>query len=316
MQIAHAETKIRMKQGGMFMSDLKTRIGLWLLKNGRKLEIETYRYLYDHGTKEEVIQALKTYQNEDGGFAHGLEPDYWTTASNPIDTWTAIHTLRLLDLPKDHGMIESTLSYLEHTPYKENGMYFFRIPENNAFPHAPWWHYDDENRISGYNPTASLVGFILRYADKDSSLYKEAYVTYETMIERFMGSPTDEVHELRCFIELYLDLHGTFDLEPVREKLSRQVEKIINPDINAWFTTYTPTPTQLIRSPETPGYERIRDLLHQEIDMIRKHLEKELSWGVTWSWGQYEEAFEKAKKDWESVLALGSLLLFDRFDRA
>ncbi|MFP4177216.1 MAG: hypothetical protein ACLFTZ_00475 [Acholeplasmataceae bacterium] len=298
------------------MSNLTERIGSWLVRNGRELEVETYRYLYGHGSKESVIEALKTYQNEDGGFAHGLEPDFWTPTSNPIDTWTATNTLRLLDLSPEHEMVRTVLSNLAATPYKEKGIYYFRIPENNAYPHAPWWHYTDENRISGYNPTASLVGFILRHADRASSLYEEAHATFETLIEDFQKRPTDEVHELRCFIELYLDLYDIFDLTELQRKLSEQVERIVDHDENAWFKTYTPTPTQLVRSPETPGYERIKDLLHREIDMIKGFLEQELRWHVTWSWGQYEEAFEKAKKDWESVLALGSLMLLDRFDRA
>jgi hypothetical protein len=109
-------------------------------------------------------------------------------------------------------------------------------------------------------------------------------------------------------------LQDSFDLENMRDQLSRQVKKVVNPNPDEWFSTYTPTPTQLIRSPETPGYERIRDLMHKEIDMIASHLKRELKWNVSWSWGQYEETFEKAKRDWESVLALGSLMLFDRFE--
>ncbi|MFW6319526.1 MAG: hypothetical protein ACOC1L_05020, partial [Bacillota bacterium] len=140
------------------MDNLHTSVITYLETHGRELEKAKYNYFFNGGSKDAIISALKSYQNNDGGFAHALEPDFTTEESNPIDTWTAIKTMRLLDLPKNHPLIIDTLHYLDQTPYNENGFYYYAIPSINDTPHAPWWHYNETRRIQGYNPTASLVG--------------------------------------------------------------------------------------------------------------------------------------------------------------
>ena len=49
-------------------------------RNARPLDFARWKFLFENGSMEQVLSALETYQNEDGGFGNGLEPDCW----NPI----------------------------------------------------------------------------------------------------------------------------------------------------------------------------------------------------------------------------------------
>ena len=43
----------------------------FVYKNARPLDLARWKYLFEGGSKEDVLTALAAYQNEDGGFGHG-----------------------------------------------------------------------------------------------------------------------------------------------------------------------------------------------------------------------------------------------------
>ncbi len=45
----------------------------FIYKNARPIDMARWKYLFENGSKEAVLEALSTYQNEDGGFAHALD---------------------------------------------------------------------------------------------------------------------------------------------------------------------------------------------------------------------------------------------------
>lgn len=47
----------------------------FIYKNARPLDLARWQYHFENGSREAVLQALQVYQNEDGGYGHGLEPD-------------------------------------------------------------------------------------------------------------------------------------------------------------------------------------------------------------------------------------------------
>lgn len=293
---------------------IETGVKTWLKEYGRPLEKAQMEYTFSSGSQEEVIEALQHYQNKDGGFAHGLEPDFWTLESNPIDTWTAIQVLRSLDLVSSHPLIQSTLRYLEVTPYQEENRYFFRVPDNNNHPHAPWWHYTETTKIEGYNPSAALYAFILKHEPNETPFYHRIHAAFITMVNMFLRQPTEEMHELRCMSEALVELEGQFNLRAFREKIAEQVIKVIEPDSNRWFTDYCARPSQLIESPQSPGYEALQQLVIQEIDLLKKRTNAEGVWDLNWSWAEQDPvAFAKAEKDWQSIMAYNMLIRIKRF---
>ena len=58
----------------------------WMHRNARPLDLARWQYHFESGSAEAVLQSLSAYQNEDGGFGHGLEVDCWNPASAPMQT--------------------------------------------------------------------------------------------------------------------------------------------------------------------------------------------------------------------------------------
>ena len=58
----------------------------WMKRNARPLECVRWAYLFEEGSREDVIKMLSAFQNDAGGFGHGLEPDSMLPDSNAVDT--------------------------------------------------------------------------------------------------------------------------------------------------------------------------------------------------------------------------------------
>ena len=61
----------------------------FVYKNARPLELAKWQYHFENGSREAVLETLACYQNTDGGFGYGLEPDYWNPHSSPSQTYEA-----------------------------------------------------------------------------------------------------------------------------------------------------------------------------------------------------------------------------------
>ena len=72
------------------------KIKEFIFKNGRLLERRLFSFFFEKGNKDAVIKALVAYQNLDGGFGNGIEPDLLCPDSTAIGAETAMYILDLL----------------------------------------------------------------------------------------------------------------------------------------------------------------------------------------------------------------------------
>ena len=285
---------------------------------GRPLEIALLNYYFFEGALDDVLRELVKYQNQDGGFGHGLEPDFLNPYSSPMQCFTAAHYLRSLYLPDNHPMIKSLLNYLENTYQKETKRWLNSIPSNNDYPHASWWSYDENPQIS-FNPSASLAGFIFLYANPKDRVYTYAKeVIYDALLYLNLQNEPIEVHELRCLIDLGNDLFhlGEEILSPtLKEAFFHHIDQVIEKDEERWFTRYSAKPTSLLK--EFPSFysSEYHQLLLRELEIALQNRDRDGLWPVTWSWGEHSLAFEESKKAWKGIIALEYLMLMKKLNQ-
>jgi len=134
---------------------------------GRLLDAVLMQYALGEGAGTDALVALAPYQNDDGGFGHGLEPDLRTPASTAIATSTALQILRRIRAPADHPLIEDVVAYLVATVDRDLGVWPIIGPEVDEAPHAPWWHYGPDLAAAWngfrFNPTADLLAGLIDY---------------------------------------------------------------------------------------------------------------------------------------------------------
>jgi len=161
--------------------DVYTRIRQWVYLHARFLDMARWRYHFEGGPANDVLHALSFYQNDDGGFGHGIEYDCLNPNSSPVQFfWGAAGILREIGCDaKDHPVMRRIIEYFENCPYVTETGCWYAIPSNNDYPCNPWCLYTTEPRFPGdwlpeENVNAGAVKFALTYCDEDSGLYRKA----------------------------------------------------------------------------------------------------------------------------------------------
>lgn len=174
----------------------------FIYKNARPVDLARWQYHFENGSREAVLQALQVYQNEDGGYGHGLEPDHWNPNSTPIAVWEACRILRELEcLHSTNPQVQGILRYLASGKEFSEGKWFNQVPSTVSYPHAIWW--ESPVGVPADNPTVSLAGTILRTGE--TTLYQKAQAIAETAVASFLNEPTSEMHTLVVYLELLQD---------------------------------------------------------------------------------------------------------------
>src|SRR5215472_6999881 len=86
----------------------------FLLSQARLLERRLFATAFLGQSGTHVIDALRGYQNDDGGFGHGLEPDKRCPASLPIDVEAAFQALAAAG-SVDQEMVNRACDFLART---------------------------------------------------------------------------------------------------------------------------------------------------------------------------------------------------------
>ncbi len=298
----------------IFNSNTYKRARGFIYRNSRPLTLALWQYHFEGGTKAEVIRILSYYQNIDGGFAYGLEADSFNPNSSPIQTWCALGILQSLgDIDVQSPMVNSVLYYLENSPSFDGDFWIPVVPSNNCYPHAPWWHYN-ENYAPNYNPTASLAGFYVAYGDKDSKFYSKALKIAKTAIKHFLALENVENHLLNCIIELYNYVKGIIELPANFEsQLNYHITKNIEHDVSLWGN-YVAKPSMYLKNNQF--YKGNEDIVKKECDYIIASQLESGAWNTTWYWDNYPEYFEISKLYWQGEITLINILFLKNFCEA
>lgn len=278
----------------------------WLYRNGRPLDVARYEYLFLNKNKDLVEKILRSYQNPDGGFGHGLEPDSQNPFSSPIQGWTALEIIEELELDGNHLIVKDLLDYFINKAPKKDDFYLATIPSNNSYPHASWWTYSSEGSIWGYNPTIAIAGFIYVYSLENDDVENSKKVIQKA-IDDFCKNPSNNMHELRAFLEMVnriKDLSKFNNHQLFLEKLLEQIDFNIESNSDLWFKTYCVRPLQFFDKPNLFGYQKFETLAIKEAQMILSFLNKEGYWDITWDWDDYPEFKLVAKRDWQSIMII------------
>ena len=106
-----------------------------------------------------VVDALRGYQNQDGGFGQALEPDTRCPASLPIYVETAFQALATV-ATVDRSMVLRACDFLARSAAEAGagGAVPLAFPIIESFPRAG--HWTEWTYEPGLNPTAGLVGLL------------------------------------------------------------------------------------------------------------------------------------------------------------
>jgi len=141
------------------MDDIFAAGDRFLLTHARLLERRLFATCFRGQPATHVIDVLRGYQNDDGGFGHALEPDVRCPASLPIFVEIAFQALATAGTV-DADMIGRACDFLAAAAAScgTDGAVPPAFPVIEAFPRAA--HWTDWTFQPGLNPTAGLVGLL------------------------------------------------------------------------------------------------------------------------------------------------------------
>ncbi|MBS4197080.1 hypothetical protein [Lederbergia citri] len=295
----------------------------WIKRNARPLEVARWEYVFEGGSRDNVIRYLAAYQNEDGGFGHGIEPDFWLPSSSPMATWTAGQMLVEIGANENEEIIGKMIKYLVNTADNVTGMWQSALPENNQYPHAPWWHWNEgvqENWM--FNPGVELAAFLVQWSPEHDEASQIAWNSIEKAVERLMNASEMDRHEVNNYQQFLkimqahkemFHTHTDYEFDAVSDKIMSFAEECIEHNTSEWSSGYKVLPLDIIDSPEHPLYPKFKELVEQNLKFFMEEVSDEGIWEIPWSWGSYPEEFPIARRYWQGILAVNRYKILQTF---
>lgn len=289
------------------MDDAFTAGDQFLSKQARLLERRLFATCFLDAPATGVVDALRGYQNDDGGFGHGLEPDKRCPASLPVDVEVAFDALSTAGA-RDEVMVHRACEFLARTAAEAGagGAVPLAFDVIEAFPRAA--HWTEWTYEPGVNPTAGLVGLLYKLGIEHPWMTQATKYCWDKLES---GQVLDDVH---TFSEALIFLEHV----PDRERADRCADEL------AGRIAEVPG---LHLDPEAEGYglsplhfapmagSRWRGLFTAEqigADLTKLAGKQQPDGGWTISW---EPPSEASELEWRGIVTLDALRTLTSYGR-
>lgn len=274
-------------------------INNWMQRNARELELTIWKCLFMNESAKKVADALLPYQNPDGGFGKGLDPDNWNINSVPYACFCAIGTLDMVKFyDMNHPVYLGIKKYLEETGIKG---WIFTIPSNKDYPHASFYNYDKEyNNVESLGIVLSFSAFVLEYME-DSSIYDSVIEGLSSFINKLYENDLGDMGA-SSYIKLVdtmkrLNISG-YDYDDIENKLSIIVNEQMQKDEKMW-EGYGYRPSDFIQSKNSCFLIGNEEVVEKECKFLLRTLPSNDVWPVSWCWFENAKQYPK-----EEILSL------------
>lgn len=267
-------------------------------REARLVENRLFAAEFEGADPAGVVDALRGYQNADGGFGHGLEPDKRCPDSLALDVQVAFETL-LTAGARDDQMIGRAVDWLQSiaTP---DGAVALCGPAVEGYPRAE--HISEWTYEPSLNPTAALVGQLYRFGFEHP--WREKAAAW-CAAELAKGFPED-AHAMHVSME-YLEHTEDVDLDKIRDwlpKLSWYRADAADPSYGVTPLHFAPTPDSFWR----PLFDDAQ--LEAHLDRLIADQQPDGGWALTW-----EPPSTAATLEYRGIVTVSALKTLKAYNR-
>ncbi len=279
----------------------------FLMRQGRLVERRLFATCFLGAPPSGVVDALRGYQNDDGGFGHGLEPDKRCPASLPIDVETALAALATAGAV-DQPMVLRAADFLACTSAEADagGAVPLAFPVIESFPRAE--HWSDWTYEPGLNPTAGLVGLLHQLGiDHPWRAQGEAYCWERLAVGNVPGG-AHELSEVLIFLEHVPDRDRAAEhIAAITGDLAAVPLLQLDPDALG----YGLSPLDLARTADSPWRALFTDeQIDAHLDRLQRDQQADGGWPITW-----EPPSEASALEWRGIVTLRALRTLAAYGR-
>src|SRR3954451_24580946 len=91
------------------------KVSIFVRDHARPLDRALFDFHFYNGPASAVIREVVAFQNKDGGFGHGIEPDLKTPNSTPLATSVGMQYLDAVGAEPDEASVRMATDYLANT---------------------------------------------------------------------------------------------------------------------------------------------------------------------------------------------------------
>ncbi len=297
----------------MITDEQITRIEKYIEENSREIDRVLYNFHFKDGKASAVLNSLKKYQNDDGGFGNAIEPDFRLPKSTSLGTWMALKIITEIDSYPISETTHRGLNYLVNTYDEERNGWAIVIPEVDEYPHAPWWEYETAiNHFGWGNPSAEILGFLIKYSH---SIDAESIVgsMKEKALTRVHEVNPSSFHEILNFKALF-----HFADDELKKQLKVPLERLITKAVvlnHEEWKSYVATPLKFLSSPNDPFINIFEtEIINANLDFVMAGIVDGDHWEPNWNWSdKYPTEWEMAKQEWCGSLTVQNMLTLRSF---
>lgn len=276
----------------------------FIWENGRLLERRIFEYFFFGGSKSHILNAIKSYQNEDGGFGQALEPDLRTPESQPLYVEFGLRTLYEAKI-QDSELAYKVCDYVSRNADLNSGIPTITA-SSRRFPRAR--HWDNEiNEQPSFDRFTSLVGLLSWQGIKHPWLDNAVGVCLNNISStRYEDSHT--ILNAFCLLE---GLPQTDKIQMLFDKLSEELFQANFFCLEAPPRTYGLTPLDF--APTSDSYCRnifSDEIIQDHLKVLESQQKDDGGWQIQW-----EPPGKMAKLEWRAYKTLKSLITLQSYNK-
>jgi hypothetical protein len=278
----------------------------FIQREGRLLERRLFAVLFEGGPPAAVVDVLRGYQNPDGGFGHGLEPDKRCPHSLPIDVEVAFQTLVTVGATGGDGdgdgaagetMVRRACDWLG-TVAAPDGAVPLSFPVMEPYPRAE--HWSEWTYTPGFNPTAGLAGLLHRMGVEHPWLDRATAWCWSALDQSEFTDDAHAMSEVLVFLEHVPDRDRAQAFVP---RVGEWLPKLNHYRADPADPAYGVTPLHLAPTPQSLWRQLFTDdVMEGHLDRLVADQQPDGGWAITW-----EPPGTSATLEWRGIQTLWAL---------
>jgi hypothetical protein len=263
----------------------------------RVLEQRLFATVFEGASATGVVDALRAYRNDDGGFGHGLEPDTRAPASQPVDVWFAFDTIVAAGVRAD-DLVLPACDWLTTLGVPVPIM----LPSIRGYPQARHWRETTDfppGLFGTIGATAALHALGVEHPWRDAAT--------EWCLGELALDPLDDAHTISWALQLLEHVSDEQLVDRVTRALPDARYFLADPDDES----YGLTPLEYAPTPESRWRALFDDaIVDAHLDRLAAKQHDDGGWDVTW-----EPPSEAARLEWRGILTVKNLRVLRTYGR-